>query len=206
MISWEGFPMEIRLAVLKELMQDACSLANFATVSREWQKIMEPHNFSRIKLMSARLVDPAILNIFTTLRVWEPGNSLLLDISVYSPSDSKHWFKYLTFEPDDAFDMFDRNQHTVASMTVRPTDHRHGWISGSRNSILSSDALEKPCSEIMGECPFDDEEQEGQWWQQLPLVPAVTGVLLRQQSRRRWKPPALARDAIGTHVGNIMRC
>jgi hypothetical protein len=43
----------------------------------------------------------------------------------------------------------------------------------------------------MGDGPFDDEEQEGQWWQQLPLVPAVTGVLLRQQtaddgSRRRW--------------------
>jgi hypothetical protein len=44
----------------------------------------------------------------------------------------------------------------------------------------------------MGEGPFDDEEQEGQCWKQLPLVPAVTGVLLRQQNRRRWKPAALA--------------
>lgn len=30
------------------------------------------------------------------------------------------------------------------------------------------------------------------WWQNLPLVPAVTGVILRQQNRRRWKPTALA--------------
>ncbi|TGO49244.1 hypothetical protein BCON_0216g00180 [Botryotinia convoluta] len=241
MISWEGFPMEIRLAVLEELMQDGCSLADFATVSREWQKIIEPHNFSRIKLTPACLADfgqmvhrnrslvryiwlclelqeydctecdtrdpelyslsnvdntliaTAILNLFTTLSVWKPGNSLLLDISIYSLSDSKHWFKYLTFEPDVAFDMFDRNQHTVASMTVRPTDHHHGWIAGSQNSIPSSDALEKTFSEIMGVGPFDDKEQEGQWWQQLPLVPAVTGLLLRQQSRRRWKPAALAR-------------
>ncbi|KAJ5133024.1 hypothetical protein N7448_007182 [Penicillium atrosanguineum] len=44
----------------------------------------------------------------------------------------------------------------------------------------------------MGERPFDDGEEEDQWWQQLPLVPAVTGVLLRQQNRRRWKPTALA--------------
>ncbi|KAJ9213918.1 hypothetical protein DTO166G4_4529 [Paecilomyces variotii] len=44
----------------------------------------------------------------------------------------------------------------------------------------------------MGEGPFDDDEQEKHRWQQLPLVPAVTGVLLRQQNRRRWKPTALA--------------
>jgi hypothetical protein len=43
----------------------------------------------------------------------------------------------------------------------------------------------------MGEGSFDNEEQEEQWWQQLPLVPAVTGVLLRQQNRRRWEPAAL---------------
>ena len=34
---------------------------------------------------------------------------------------------------------------------------------------------------------------KNEWWEQLPLVPAVTGVLLRQQTRRRWKPAALAR-------------
>ncbi|KAF7906091.1 hypothetical protein EAF00_000370 [Botryotinia globosa] len=55
------------------------------------------------------LIATAILNLFTTLSVWEPGSSLLLDISVHSPSDSEHWFKYLTFEPDVAFDMLDRN-------------------------------------------------------------------------------------------------
>ncbi|TEY62241.1 hypothetical protein BOTCAL_0165g00010 [Botryotinia calthae] len=239
MISWEGFPLEIRLAVLKELMQDGCSLADFATVSREWQKIIEAHNFSRIKLTSARLADfgqmlhrnrslvryiwlclelqeydctgcdsqdpeswclsyientlitTGILNLFTTLSVWEPGSSLLLEISVYSPSDLEHWFKYLTFEPDDAFDMFDRNQHTKTSMLVRPTDHHHGWIAGSRNSIPSYIAIEKVFADIFGETPFDNEEQETQWWQQLPLVPVITGILFRQQNRRRWRPTTL---------------
>ncbi|UKZ81159.1 hypothetical protein TrVFT333_008930 [Trichoderma virens FT-333] len=44
----------------------------------------------------------------------------------------------------------------------------------------------------MGEGPFDSDEEELQWWDQLPSVPAVTTLLLRQQNRRRWKPEALA--------------
>lgn len=239
MIFWKDFPLEIRLTILEELIQDGCSLADFATVSREWQEIIEAHNFSRIKLTSARLAnfgqmlhrnrslvryiwlclelqeydctecDPqdrdllltsniddtliatGILNLFTTLSVWEPGSSLLLDISVHSPSDSKHWFKYLTFDPDVASDMFDRNQHTKTSMPVRPTDHHHGWIAGSRNSIPPLFAVEEVFGQIFGESLFNGREQEHQWWQRLPLVPVITGILLRQQTRRRWKPTTL---------------
>ncbi|PQE03627.1 Oxoglutarate iron-dependent oxygenase protein [Rutstroemia sp. NJR-2017a BBW] len=238
-MSWDCFPAEIRLTILKVLLQDGCSLADFATVSREWQTIIELHNFSRIKLRSSRLADfgsmvyrnrslvryiwlclelqeydctecepqledPKLLrlsdadnalittafqDLFSALSVWEPDGSLLLDISVFSPSDSEHWFKYLAFESDVAADIWDRDQHAKQPMLV---DHRHGWIVGNRNSIPTPAAIHKVFEEIMGAGPFDDEEQEGQWWQQLPLVPAVTGVLLRQQNRRRWKPAALA--------------
>ena len=45
---------------------------------------------------------------------------------------------------------------------------------------------------IMSEGPFETDEEEDQWWQGLPPVPAVTGILLRQQNQRRWKPTALA--------------
>ena len=240
MTSWHCFPAEIRLTVLQFLLQDGCSLADFATVSREWQTIIERYNFSRIKLTSSRVADfgsmvrrnrtlvryiwlclelqeynctecepqdpelwglsnaentlitTAFQDLFSTLSVWEPDGSLLLDISVYSPSDSDHWFKYLTFEPDVASDTCGRDQHAEQSMLVQASDCHHGWIAGSRNSIPPSVAIDRVFEEIMGEGPFDDEEQEGQWWQQLPLVPAVTGVLLRQQNRRRWKPAALA--------------
>ena len=44
----------------------------------------------------------------------------------------------------------------------------------------------------MGEGPFDSEQLERQWWDQLPSVSAVTSLLLRQQNRRRWKPGSLA--------------
>ncbi|KAL2066345.1 hypothetical protein VTL71DRAFT_2416 [Oculimacula yallundae] len=225
MTSWHRFPAEIRLAILELLLQDGCSLATFATVSREWQTTIERHNFSWIKLTSSRVADFATIihrnrhlvryiwlclelqeydctgcepkdpelwglshtenvmitaafhDLFSALSLWEPvDGTLLLDISVYSRSDSEHCFKYLTFEPDLTLDMRWQGPSVKQSMVVKSTtDHRHGVF-----------------QEIMGEGPFDDEEEEGQWWQQLPLVPAVTSVLLRRQTRRRWKPAALA--------------
>lgn len=44
-------------------------------------------------------------NLFSILSTWDPHGGLTLDISIYSPSDSKHWFQYLTFMPDTPSDM-----------------------------------------------------------------------------------------------------
>jgi uncharacterized membrane protein len=138
-------PAEIQIMVLEALLQDGCSLAGFATVSRKWQTIVERHTFARIKLTQSCLADfgsiiyrnralvryiglclelqeydcsrcapedlkmwglsnadnvlimTALLDLFSTLSAWEPNGNLVLDISVHSPSDSEHWFKYLTF-------------------------------------------------------------------------------------------------------------
>lgn len=233
---WCFLPAEIRISVLKALLQDGCSLAGFATVSREWQTIIERHNFARIKLTSSRLVDfgsiihrnralvryvwlclelqkydctkcapedreawgvstlitTAFLDLFSTLSAWEPDGNLLLDISVHSPSDSEHWFKYLTFGPDLPSDECEQDRCAEQSMLVKLDDHQHGWTAGNRDTAPTEIAIHRVFDEIMGEGPFDNDEQENHWWQQLPLVPAVTSVLLRQQNRRRWKPTALA--------------
>lgn len=53
--SWGNLPEDIRLVVLKELLQDGCSLAGLATVSRGWQATVERHNFARIRLTPSRL-------------------------------------------------------------------------------------------------------------------------------------------------------
>ncbi|GAD99322.1 hypothetical protein BC1G_12187 [Paecilomyces variotii No. 5] len=55
--SWYCLSSEIRISVLQLLLQDGFSLADFAAVSREWQAIIELHNFARIKLTSSRLAD-----------------------------------------------------------------------------------------------------------------------------------------------------
>lgn len=55
--SWGCLLAEIRITALEVLLQDGCSLAGSATVSREWRTIIERHNFARIKLTSSRLAD-----------------------------------------------------------------------------------------------------------------------------------------------------
>ncbi|KAI0010556.1 hypothetical protein F4779DRAFT_627122 [Xylariaceae sp. FL0662B] len=239
-IPWDGLPAEIRLMILEILLHDGCSLAGFATVSRDWQTIIERHNFARIKLTPSRLagfgsishrnralvryiwlclelqeydctecaprdqeawgvsntdnilVTTVLQDFFSTLSAWEPNGDLLLDISVHSPSDSEHWFKHLTFRPDTPLDEYGRNRCVDQAMLAKVDDHRHEWTADSRDFAPTWLAIHKVFEEIMGQGPFDDDEQENQWWQQLPAMPAVTGVLLRQQNRRRWKPRALA--------------
>ncbi|KAI0384960.1 hypothetical protein F5Y04DRAFT_202172 [Hypomontagnella monticulosa] len=251
-MSWQALPREIRIAILEALLQSEGSSASFATVSREWQTIIEHHNFSRIKLTlgsRASLLadfgsmmhrnraliryiwfcvelepydcfecephspdpDPGGLSyedntrivkgfeaLFSTLSTWEPrpcGETLQLDITVHSPSDSRHWHKYLTFEPDlpseeCAFPLMEQK-----SIPIQPEydDRKHGWRAGGRIWLPHRDALEETFNEIMDTGPFENEAQDMEWWDGLPLVPAVTSVLLRQQTRRRWKPWALAR-------------
>ena len=240
MISWDRFPTEILLLVLENVFHNGCNLASLATVSQEWQIVIEKQNFSRIKLTPSRLprfgamihrnrrlvqyiwfcleleeydctgcepqdpeswglseMDNSLIvkgleDLFSILRAWQPGGELTLDISVYSRSDSQHRFKYLTFEPDSTSDTCDEHPLAERPLLSSPCNNYHGPSAGGRPPNPTFEAITKVFEEIMGEGPFDDDEQERRWWQRLPLVPAVTRVLLRQQTRRRWKPDALA--------------
>ncbi|KAH6876403.1 hypothetical protein B0T10DRAFT_552542 [Thelonectria olida] len=139
------------------------------------------------------LITKAFQSLFLTLSQWKPNGSLMLDISIYSLSDSQHWFKYLDFRPDippseSSFPPW----HGQPSAWTPTDDPTHGWVAGRQETAPNWFAIEKVFDEIMCEGPFDEEEPEMQWWQGLPSVPAITGILLRQQTRRRWKPTALA--------------
>ncbi|KAJ3527745.1 hypothetical protein NM208_g10550 [Fusarium decemcellulare] len=54
-IHWDHIPVEIRQMILKCLLQNGCSLASLATVSREWQTVIEQQNFARIKVTPSSL-------------------------------------------------------------------------------------------------------------------------------------------------------
>ncbi|KAK1845415.1 hypothetical protein CCHR01_11965 [Colletotrichum chrysophilum] len=71
-------------------------------------------------------------------------------------------------------------------------DPRHDWVAGFRHAASPRSAIRKVFHSVMEQGPFDSGQLELQWWDQLPAVPAVTGLLLRQQNRRRWKPQSLA--------------
>ncbi|KAI1756542.1 hypothetical protein F4782DRAFT_482990 [Xylaria castorea] len=137
-------------------------------------------------------ITTAFQNLFLILSTWDPNSDLVLDISIYSPSDSKHWFRYLTFMPDTPSDMLCGSgiEQTISDKVYN--DPQHGWVAGFRHSAPPTAAIRKVFHSVMEEGPFDSEQSELQWWDQLPLVPAVTSLLLRQQNRRRWMPGSLA--------------
>jgi hypothetical protein len=231
--SWAALPAETQLQIFEVLLSDGCSLAQFATVSRQWQAIIEQHNFERINLTLWRMPDfghmtrrnralvkyiwlsleldeydcsrcelgrqwhgcnptdqciiiSAMRYLFLTLSEWEPQGDLKLDISVHSPSDSQHWFKYLTFGPDTL-------PHNQATFSQFQDDPEHGWVAGTPPSAPTDLALRNVFADIWGERGgvFFNKEQECRWWQTLPEVPAITSMLLRLQNRRRWSPSTL---------------
>lgn len=215
MASWNHLPTELQLIIFDVLFKDGCSLANCAAVSRDWQAVIEPHNFARIKVTPSRLSDfgpmthrnqslvkyiwfctglkesylvppehpddevddvhpaTAFESLFSTLSTWGPSCELLLDISVYQRQDSKKHFSYLTLEPDHPRSGLDGDERGKQVVPV------------SAPTMLAIDNV----FDII----FADSALYGMtwWWQHLPLVPAVTGVLLRQQTRRRWDPTIL---------------
>lgn len=138
-----------------------------------------------------QFIADAFESLFTTLSAWEPRGDLVLDISVYSPSDNKHWFKYLSFCSDTKLGQCP-SRHGHEQETAMMNGPGHGWAAGQQVLAPDRQAIELVFEEIMAEGPFEDEEPEMQWWRGLPSVPVVGVVLLRQQTRRRWKPVALA--------------
>ncbi|KAL7794252.1 hypothetical protein V8C37DRAFT_409299 [Trichoderma ceciliae] len=247
-----NLPTEVRHMILEALVKDGRGLARFATVSREWQAVIEPHTFKRIKITPSRiaefddmtrrnrsrvkylwlclelerydcdtcspdgydddvpmfnsaaddlLIKTAIQSLLLVLSTWDRSSSLTLDISVYSTSDPEHWFKYLTFEPDDDKDDAPSNQgysHVSRFNRAVPCevdDARHRWDTTDWSVITAQSAVQNVFTRILGDPSgeFDDERADYlEWWKELPPVSAITRLLLRQQTRRRWGPEALA--------------
>ncbi|PON23059.1 hypothetical protein TGAM01_v208064 [Trichoderma gamsii] len=137
-------------------------------------------------------ITTAFENLFAVLSTWDPNGNLTLDISVYSHSDSKHWFKYLTFMPDISSDELGDDVIEQTTLDQVHNDPQHGWGGVSGYSAPHERALHRIFHAIMDEGPFESEKLELKWWDQLPSVRVVTKLLLRQQNRRRWRPDALA--------------
>ncbi|KAJ3476982.1 hypothetical protein NLG97_g8965 [Lecanicillium saksenae] len=116
----------------------------------------------------------AFENLFETLNSWGQNGGLTLDISVHCHSDVAHWFPYLTFVPDTVYDPTSGDGLQFTQVAGENPGHR--WPVNWRASR-----------------PFMAEREEYEWWEQLALAPAVSKLILRQQSRRQWKPLSLSR-------------
>ncbi|KAI3401433.1 hypothetical protein diail_10867 [Diaporthe ilicicola] len=131
--------------------------------------------------------------LFSTLSTWNSDSGIQLDIGVYSPSDLEHWMQYSHLKPDFPLDECLQGQG-MSQVQLPNADHcGEDWNIGSEDCACR---LPSTMSKSFGmirnkKSLFDGEEQEARWWQGLPLVPAVTSILLRQQTRRQWNPITL---------------
>ncbi|KAI8228716.1 hypothetical protein K4K57_007677 [Colletotrichum sp. SAR 10_99] len=141
------------------------------------------------------LIVYAFQSLAAALSTWEPRSHLVLDISVYSPSDALHCFKYLSFRPDthvgECSSLLQRSSGDDQQGITTIHDPPHGWDAG-RQTVAPHERSIYDSFEIMSQASFEDEGQEMRWWRSLPLIPAVTVVLLRQQTRQQWAPVTLA--------------
>ncbi|KAG8160953.1 hypothetical protein KVR01_009217 [Diaporthe batatas] len=248
---WAAWPPVVQHMILKALIEDGCSLARLAPVSREWQDVIEAHNFAKIKITPLRLVHfrartrrnrfrvkyiwlcveldnytcceasfggrrcvsqsdldlvkATIGILFAEISRWAPNGELVLDISVHSPSDSNYLLKNLSFKPDvpsreclglgDLGDLDDMDKAgrlwirmLPSGQAVNSIKKTFSWIRTDSTDVTSLDG-----ESVHEESPDEAEcyYRDVGWLEQVPDVPAVTGVLLRQQTRRMWDGPLL---------------
>ena len=100
----------------------------------------------------------------------------MLDISVHSLSDWKHHFKYIRIGDDKSSEPTDTSKLDIAQ------DTNHGWINGEQIFVPPRESIERL---------FEDIEMASEFWSELPNVKAVTSLLLRRQTRRRWEQEGL---------------
>ncbi|KAI7785428.1 hypothetical protein LA080_007265 [Diaporthe eres] len=131
--------------------------------------------------------------LFSTLGTWETDSGILLDISVYSPSDLEHWMQYSPLRPDVPLHECGRSQGMEQALLLNANHWEDDWITGNEDCVCRLSSTLSQCFGMIGnkDSLFNGEEREARWWQGLPLVPAVTGILLRQQTRRQWNPITL---------------
>ena len=105
---------------------------------------------------------------------------------------TQHWFKHITFEPDTEHAPSMRSQGHCIEQEAAATnfDTQHIQAAADQPRVPEA-AFYKVFDEILSTGPFNTHEEEINWWRLLPQVPAVTTVLIRLQSRRRWNPKAL---------------
>lgn len=122
-------------------------------------------------------VKDGIRGMFCTLSKRPFNGDMTLDISIHSPSDSQHHFKYIEFEPANTLFSHGRPKSALQQDSGHSSSTLHP-------SIAAIDRL-FPDIDLVENC--------GNFWTSVSCVPCVTHILLRRQTRRRWDPATLSR-------------
>ncbi|KAK3298465.1 uncharacterized protein B0H64DRAFT_422345 [Chaetomium fimeti] len=129
------------------------------------------------RVSNCHLIGKATYKLFSILGTWRPTDGgLTLDLSAYSPSDSEHFFRNYPCGPDYG----DPIRHQQSAPTELWSDRKHGWVSGRRVRAPTAAATMRIFSPILPAIP-----------KVTPMVPVVTGLVIRRQFRRQISPGGL---------------
>lgn len=221
--TWALLPRELWRLIFQVLIDEGYPLSKLVTVSRQWQRDLEPHIFARIRITPSRAVDfdamtrrnnalvryiwlcleldeytfgflffreeyfsprdpercrvgnESLCNpfrhLFSALSTWNDRDDLTLDISIYSPSDWKHSFAYLSVLPDTYPKMLKGlgSDQPAAAEASDPQHHPWHALDADLGVTVGHFIALKETFATMEEGPFDTETACA-WWQQLPTV------------------------------------
>lgn len=122
-----------------------------------------------------RLVGCAIRKLFMILSTWnnstwnngneESGEGTTFELSIYSPSDSKHAFRHYNFDPD----ISEAPVNQIKTSEIH--DPRHGWVQGRRITPLRAPTISIECVAL--------------WICLSREVKSITKLVVLRQTRRR---------------------
>lgn len=145
----------------------------------------KPNRRAKLHPTAARInsiVTSGIWKLLFILSTWKPGNTLILEPQVSSPSDCEHWFKNIYLSSDDV-----DHDEDVLSNTLRSGgqyhDPQHGWEHGRQvkaHPIAALEQLFQPSKLDLLSFPE-------------VKVKAVTSLIIRRQLRRCITPLSVGR-------------
>ncbi|KAF4943962.1 hypothetical protein FGADI_13043 [Fusarium gaditjirri] len=215
--SWAFLPQEICRMILDEISRQirwSCASA----VCKEWHALVASKNLNRLELNKASaeglktiilqrhlirqiylnielptytchlcqrysdsdepsgLLEEAVRKLSEALAAWGPTNRITLELNVYSPSDLDHWLKnhLYGFKHEEDSNLLEKQKTW--------DDPKHGWVKGKQVALPNAAAIRqlfKPLTSAVGDV-------------KTPRVPAVKGVVIRRQMRRRIDPSTLS--------------
>ncbi|KAF5628020.1 hypothetical protein F52700_8314 [Fusarium sp. NRRL 52700] len=215
--TWAFLPQEVRRMILEEISRQrrwSCA----STVCKEWHAIVASKNLNRLELNRAsagglttiilqrdlirriylnidlpaytclqcqrvsvpsdpvKLIREALRTLYKALKAWKPTCHVTLELNAYSLSDRQHCFKnhLYGFENENDGDLLEKQKAW--------DDPNHGWVKGKQ--------VDLPTIRVIGQL-FGIVIPDGS--ARLPKVPAVKGVVIRRQMRRKVDPPALTK-------------
>lgn len=103
----------------------------------------------------------AFRDLFSVLKGWELDGCLSLDITVYSTSNSGHWFKYLTIQPHVLPNVGSHDPGAEQAVPSGVDDACHRTCSLDLGWLSLQSATERDTVQIMeGDGILDDGEHE----------------------------------------------